>query len=79
MQSFAGLFASGAVLLFGYGLFLNLAPVDFERVVGLYIATLFVGWQLVNYLFFRHVPTVPIMTGGALIVVGGCIVTFWQR
>ncbi len=74
-----GLFAAGAILLFGYGLFLNLAPVEFEKVVGLYIATLFVVWQLVNYFFFRHVPTVPIMIGGALIVVGGCIVTYWER
>jgi hypothetical protein len=74
-----GLFLPGAALLFGYGLFLNLAPVEFERVVGLYIATLFVVWQIVNYLFFRHVPTVPILLGGALIVIGGCIVTFWTR
>ena len=75
----AGLFLLGAAMLFGYGLFLNLAPVEFEKVVGLYIATLFVVWQLVNYAFFRHVPTLPVMVGGALIVVGGCIVTFWER
>jgi len=30
-----GLFAFGAALLFGYGFFLNLAPVEFEKVVGL--------------------------------------------
>jgi len=75
----AGLFACAAALLFGYGLFLNLAPVAFERVVGLYIATLFVVWQIVNFIFFRHVPTLPVAVGGALIVVGGCVVTFWQR
>ncbi len=33
--------AGGGVLLFLYGLFLNLAPLPFERVVGLYITTLF--------------------------------------
>ncbi|HTK35068.1 MAG TPA: hypothetical protein VL358_07240 [Caulobacteraceae bacterium] len=75
----AGLFLAGGVLLFGYGLFLNLAPVPFEKVVGLYIATLFVVWQVVNYAFFRHVPGPPVLAGGALIVVGGCIVTFWER
>src|SRR6201996_9655053 len=74
----AGLFLAGAALLFGYGLFLNLAPVAFEKVVGLYIATLFVVWQIVNYVFYRHVPGLPILAGGALIVAGGCIVTFWE-
>jgi small multidrug resistance family-3 protein len=74
-----GLFAAGAVLLFGYGLFLNLAPVEFEKVVGLYIATLFVVWQIVNFVFFRHQPTLPILVGGTLIVIGGCLVTFWER
>jgi hypothetical protein len=33
------LFLAGAALLFGYGSFLNLAPIEFGRVVGLYIAT----------------------------------------
>jgi small multidrug resistance family-3 protein len=31
------LFAAGAILLFGYGLSVNLAPVEFGRVVGLYL------------------------------------------
>jgi small multidrug resistance family-3 protein len=74
-----GLFAAGGVLLFGYGLLLNLAPVEFEKVVGLYIAALFVVWQIVNFIFFRHAPTVPILAGGSLIVAGGCVVTFWER
>ena len=72
------LFLIGAVLLFGYGLSLNLAPLEFGRVVGLYIATLFVVWQIINFAAFRSVPTLPILVGGALIVVGGSIVTFWQ-
>jgi hypothetical protein len=38
----SGLFVAGALLVFGYGFSLNLAPVEFSRVVGLYIATLFV-------------------------------------
>ncbi len=73
-----GLFALGALLLFGYGVFLNLAPVDFGKVVGLYIATLFIVWQIVNFLFFRHLPTLPVLVGGLLIVAGGCLVTFWR-
>jgi hypothetical protein len=72
------LFAMGAVLLFGYGLMLNLAPLEFGRVVGLYIATLFIVWQFINLIAFRSAPTLPVLVGGTLIVAGGLIVTFWQ-
>jgi small multidrug resistance family-3 protein len=72
------LMLAGGVLLFGYGFSLNLAPVEFRQVVGLYIATLFVIWQIINFVFFRTLPTLPIMVGGALIIVGGLIVTFWK-
>jgi small multidrug resistance family-3 protein len=36
---------TGAALLLGYGVSLNLAPLEFRQVVGLYIATLFIVWQ----------------------------------
>jgi small multidrug resistance family-3 protein len=72
------LFLAGALLLFGYGLSLNLAPIEFGRVVGLYIATLFIVWQLVNLIVFRAPPGMPVWFGGALIIVGGLIVTFWE-
>jgi len=72
------LFLAGTFLLFGYGLSLNLAPSEFGRVVGLYIATLFVVWQIVNFVAFRSAPSVPVFIGGALIVAGGAIVTFWK-
>jgi small multidrug resistance family-3 protein len=74
----SGLFLAGALLLFGYGVSLNLAPIEFNRVVGLYIAILFVTWQLVNLIVFRSPPGVPVLVGGALIVAGGLIVTFWE-
>jgi len=73
-----GLFVAGASLLFGYGCFLNLAPLQFGQVVGLYIAILFVVWQVINFLVFHTVPTPPILIGGALIIVGGCIVSMWR-
>jgi small multidrug resistance family-3 protein len=72
-------FVAGAALLFGYGVSLNLAPVPFARVVGLYIATLFVVWQVINTIAFRTYPTTPIAVGGLLIVAGGLIVTFGSR
>ena len=72
------LFLAGAILLFGYGLSLNLAPVEFNRVVGLYVAILFIVWQIVNLIVFRTLPDMPILAGGALSVGGGLIVTFWK-
>ncbi len=74
----AGLMLAGAALLFGYGFALNLAPVEFGRVVGLYIATLFVVWQVINFIAFRTVPSLPILVGGALVVTGGLVITFWK-
>jgi hypothetical protein len=71
-------FVGGAALLFGYGLFVNLAPLEFGQLVGLYIATLFVVWQLINYLVFRTTPTLPIVLGGTLIIIGGAVTTFWK-
>ena len=72
------LFLLGAALLAGYGTFLNLAPLEFGQVVGLYIATLFVMWQIINFVVFRALPTGPVLTGGCLIVAGGLIVSFWK-
>ena len=71
-----GLMLVGSVLLLGYGSSVNLAPVEFNEVVGLYIATLFVVWQTINFIVFRTAPTIPILIGGLLIVIGGLIVTF---
>ena len=67
--------AAGAALLFGYGFLLNLAPLPFERVVGIYIATLFIVWQVVSYLTFKSVPNLSILIGGGFIIIGGLIVS----
>ncbi|MGO9302141.1 MAG: hypothetical protein ACLP3R_00365 [Candidatus Korobacteraceae bacterium] len=68
----------GGVLLLIYGLMLNIAPLPFSRIVGFYIATLFMVWQVVTFVTFRTVPTAPILVGGALIVAGGLVVSFWK-
>jgi small multidrug resistance family-3 protein len=73
-----GLFFTGAALLLGYGTLLNLAPLEFGQVVGLYLATLFIVWQVVNFVAFRALPTLPIILGGSLVVAGGAIITFWK-
>jgi hypothetical protein len=74
----AALFLAGAALLLGYGSLLNLAPLDFGRVVGLYIAMLFVVWQVINFVAFQAFPTMPTLVGGALIIAGGAIITLWK-
>lgn len=72
------MFFAGAVLLLGYGIFVNLPAVEFGRIIGLYIATLFVVWQIVNFAVFGTLPTASVLLGGVLIVIGGSIVTFWK-
>jgi hypothetical protein len=74
-----GLALVGAVMLFIYGFSLNLAPVEFGQVVGLYIATLFLVWQVINFLVFQTLPTLPVLVGGVFVVTGGMIITFWKN
>ena len=71
------LLLAGAILLLGYGSFVNTPPVDFARVVGLYIATLFVVWQIINWIVFRSLAGPPVWIGGILVIVGGAIITLW--
>jgi hypothetical protein len=72
------LMLAGAGLLFGYGFTLNIAPLEFGRVVGLYLVTLFVVWQIINFIAFRVLPNLPVLVGGALVIAGGLIITFWK-
>lgn len=78
LQTRIGLFLVGGVLLTLYGTSLNLAPVEFAAVTGLYVATLFVVFQITNYIFFRAVPTGAVVVGGTLIIAGGLIVSLWK-
>ncbi len=72
------LFASATVLLAMYGAFLNLAPIEFANATGIYLASLFIAFQVVNYLFFRHTPGPGVLLGGAFIVTGSAIIYFWK-
>jgi drug/metabolite transporter (DMT)-like permease len=78
LPSRIALFGLASLLLAMYGLFLNLAPVEFATVTGVYLASLFVMFQIVNYLFFRHVPSTGVMLGGAFMVTGAAIIYFWK-
>ncbi len=70
---------AGGAILIGYGLTLNLAPLDWGRLIGAYVATFFVVAQVINLVAFGTAPTLPILVGGVLIVAGGAIITLWQR
>ena len=48
-----GLFILGAAFLAVTAPFQS-APLEFGQVVGLYIATLFVMWQILTFVFFRQ-------------------------
>ena len=71
-------FFLGAALLTGYGTSLNLAPVEFATVTGIYVATLFVVFQITNYVIFHAAPTPSVLVGGALIVCGGLVIALWR-
>jgi small multidrug resistance family-3 protein len=70
--------ALGAAVLFSYGVAVNLPPWDFGKLLGVYVALFFVVAQLINLLAFGMKPTPPIYVGGALIVGGGLLITFWR-
>ncbi len=70
---------SGGVILFFYGLTLNLSPLDWGRLIGAYVAIFFVIAQIINLIVFQRAPTLPIMIGGLFILTGGAIITIWRR
>ena len=73
-----GLFLGGFILLGLYGTSLNMAAVEFATVTGMYVATLFVVFQMANFVFFGIFPTPPVLVGGGFIVAGGLIVALWR-
>jgi drug/metabolite transporter superfamily protein YnfA len=73
-----GLFVAGAAVLFGYGLFVNTAPADFGRLLGIYVVLFFVVAQIVNLAVFNVRPTAPILVGGALVLAGGLVMLTWR-
>jgi hypothetical protein len=69
---------AGAVVLASYGSIVNLPRWDFGRLIGVYVAVFFLMAQVLNKIRFGQSPTAPIYAGGALIVAGGLVMTFWQ-
>ena len=74
----AGWFVAGTLVLASYGLFVNIPQWDFGKLLGVYVALFFVVAQIVAKVRFHQSPTMPIYAGGALIVAGGLVITFWK-
>jgi drug/metabolite transporter (DMT)-like permease len=71
-------FSLGTLILAGYGLFVNLPQWDFGKLLGVYVVLFFFFAQIVAKVRFHQSPTAPILAGGALIVAGGLVITFWK-
>ncbi|NYF80328.1 hypothetical protein [Granulicella arctica] len=71
-------FTAGTLILGAYGLFVNLPQWDFGKLLGVYVVLFFLFAQIVAKVRFHQSPTVPILAGGALIVAGGLVITFWK-
>jgi drug/metabolite transporter superfamily protein YnfA len=73
-----GWFLAGTLVLVCYSLFLNSSKVDFGKLLGIYVVLFFLVAQIVAKVQFHQSPTKPIYLGGALIVLGGLVMSFWK-
>jgi small multidrug resistance family-3 protein len=73
-----GFMALGAVVLFAYGVTVNLPSWDFGRLLGVYVALFFLVAQIINFFAFGVKPGLPIFLGGGLIICGGVVMTVWR-
>lgn len=70
---------AGGLVLFAYGCAVNTPPWDFGRLLGIYVVFFFVVAQAISWLAFDQKPDSGIWAGGALIVLGGIIMTVWRK
>lgn len=60
--------------LVSYGLVVNVSRLDFNKLMGTYIAVFFVVSQTIAYIAFQQKPTLPLLVGGSLVLLGGAII-----
>ena len=70
--------AAGAVVLAAYGMTVNIPRWDFGRLIGAYVVLFFIVAQVIARIRFGQSPTPAIYAGGALIVAGGLVITWWR-
>jgi hypothetical protein len=66
--------AAGALTLFAYGVVVNKSGLDFNRLMGVYIAVFFVVSQVISFILFKQIPDDRIILGGGFIVTGGLLI-----
>ena len=66
--------AAGAITLFAYGILVNTSGLDFNRLMGIYIAVFFLVSQIISWVLFKQIPDDRILFGGGFIVTGGLII-----
>jgi drug/metabolite transporter (DMT)-like permease len=71
-------FFVGTLALIAYGFVVNVSRWDFSRLMGVYIAVFFIVSQLLAVAIFRERLHLPMLVGGAFIVAGGLLLTFWH-
>ena len=72
-------FAGGIITLSLYGLVVNTPTWEFGKLLGLYVVLFFLVAQILAKVRFNQAPTLPILLGGSLILLGGMIISFWQK
>jgi len=71
----AAAIVAGAVALVAYGFVVNTNRlVEFNRLMGVYIAVFYLVSQVIGVTVFGEHPTLPAIAGGALIVTGGLLI-----
>lgn len=66
---------AGAIVLTVYGLTVNVPDWDFGKLLGLYVVFFFLIAQLLSWLVFHQTPTTSTLIGGALIALGGVVLS----
>jgi small multidrug resistance family-3 protein len=66
--------AAGGATLLAYGVVVNKSGLDFNRLMGVYIAVFFVVSQAISFFLFKQIPDDRMILGGGLIVAGGLLI-----
>ena len=66
--------AAGGIALFAYGILVNQSGLDFNRLMGIYIAIFFVVSQVISFIVFKQTPDDRLLLGGGFIVTGGLVI-----
>jgi len=74
LRSYGYPLAAGAFTLVAYGVLVNQTSVDFNRLMGIYIAIFFVVSKTISLIIFKQVPDDRILLGGGFIVTGGLLI-----